>query len=146
MGRARGPGAGPVSNRDPYTKCPDCGFAAPPESMDYVLTGPPPGGEIDWSEPVHVTCMICGARHVIGLADVLEADSQTSCKRCAATVAYPAGAARVQCTGCGLFLTGPDLSDAQRDELRIAEGLRGMALREQVRVAKERAARRGAGQ
>jgi hypothetical protein len=29
---------------DPYSRCPDCGFIAPPESMEYTLTS---GGEID---------------------------------------------------------------------------------------------------
>jgi hypothetical protein len=115
-----------VSAADPHSRCPDCGFAAPPESMDYALTGPSPGGEIDWTEPVHVRCMICGAAHGIGLADVLEPDSETARRRCAAAVAYRAGAARVQCTGRGLFLLGPDLTEAQREELRIAEGLRGL--------------------
>jgi LSD1 subclass zinc finger protein len=134
-----------VSVGEPYSRCPDCRFIAPPESRDNVLAGPPPGGEIDWTEPVHVRCMICGAVHDIGPADVLQADAEMTCKRCDATVPYPAGAARVQCTECGLFLLGPDLTEAKREELRITEGLRGLALRERVRVAKERAARRGAG-
>lgn len=91
---------------DPYTRCPDCKFIAPPESMDYALTGPPPDGDIDWSCPVHVTCMICHARYDITAADVLQADATMACKRCAASVTYPHGAARVQCTSCGLFAAG----------------------------------------
>jgi LSD1 subclass zinc finger protein len=63
------------------------------------------------------------------------------CKRCSATVTYPAGAARVQCTGCGLFLLGPDLDDAQREELHITEGLSDLALRETYLAARKRAER-----
>jgi LSD1 subclass zinc finger protein len=111
-----------VSAAGPYSRCPDCRFIAPPESMDYALTGPPPDSGIDWSRPVHVTCMICHAHHDITAADVVQAGAVMSCKRCAAPVAYPAGAARVRCTGCGLFLLGPDLDDAQREELRITRG------------------------
>jgi LSD1 subclass zinc finger protein len=74
--------------------------------------------------------MICHARYDITAADVVQADATMVCKRCAATVAYPAGAARVQCTGCGLFLVGPDLDDAQLEELRITEELAALALRE----------------
>jgi DNA-directed RNA polymerase subunit RPC12/RpoP len=133
-----------VTARDPYTRCPDCGFVAPPESMDYVLAGRE-SGDIDWGQPVHVRCMICGAAHDIGAGAVLRADAEMACRHCGTTVPHPAGAARVQCPGCGVFLLGPDLSTAQQDELRIAEGLRGLALRERVRVAKERAALRARG-
>lgn len=110
--------------------------------MDYALTSRD-SGEIDWGYPVHVRCMVCGAQHTIGQADVLQVDAEMTCKRCAVIVAYPAGAARVLCTGCGLFLMGPDLTDTQRDELRIAEGLRGLALAERLRIAKELATHRG---
>jgi hypothetical protein len=99
---------------DLYSRCPDCGFIAPPESMDYTLR---PDDEIDWERPVHVTCLVCHARHDITSADVLQADAETACKRCAAAVTHPAGAARVRCTGCGLFLLGPDLDETQREEL-----------------------------
>jgi hypothetical protein len=107
--------------------------------MSYALTAPPPDGDIDWTRPVHVTCMICHAHYDITAADVLQAAAVMTCKRCAATVAYPAGAARVQCTGCGLFLPGSDLDDAQREELRITEGLAALALRETCLAAKRRA-------
>src|ERR1022692_856367 len=60
--------------------------------MDYTLT---PDDEIDWERPVHVTCLVCHARHDITGADVLQADTETARKRCAAAVTYPAGAARV---------------------------------------------------
>jgi hypothetical protein len=33
----------------PYTRCPDCGFIAPPESMDYALT--PGEGSIGTGRP-----------------------------------------------------------------------------------------------
>lgn len=64
-------------------------------------------GDIDWDRPVRVTCLLCHARHDLTAADVLQAGAQTTCKRGAATVTYPVGAARIRCTGCGLFLLGP---------------------------------------
>ncbi len=127
---------------DPYTRCPDCGFIVPPESMDYALT--PCSGGIDWAWPVRVTCPCCHASYVIGAGDVLPPDAETTCHRCGATAAHPARAARVRCSGCGLLLLGPDLTPAQRDELRITEGLTGLAARAAVQAAKaRRAARRG---
>jgi LSD1 subclass zinc finger protein len=130
-----------VTTPDPYTRCPDCKFIGLPGSMDYSLTGPPPGGDIDWSPPVHVSCMTCHARYDVTAADVLQADATMVCKRCLASVPYPAGAARVQCAGCGLFLVGPDLDQAQRAELDITERLAGLALRETYLAAKRRAGR-----
>ena len=124
---------------DPYTRCPDCKFIGLPGSMDYTLTGPPPDGDIDWARPVHVSCMTCHARYDITAADVLHADAVMTCKRCSASVGYPAGAARVRCTGCGLFLVGQDLDEAQRAELDITERLAGLALRETYLAAKRRA-------
>jgi hypothetical protein len=124
---------------DPYTRCPDCGFIAAPESMDYTLT---PGGGVDWDRPVRVTCMCCHASHHIGAGDMLPLDAQMTCHRCGAVAACPSGAARVQCTGCGLFLLGPDLTAAQRDELAVTEGLAGLALRETYLAARGRAQRR----
>ncbi len=61
------------------------------------------------------------------------------CKRCSASVAHPSGAARVQCTCCGLFLVGPDPDQSQRAELDITERLAGLALRETYLAAKQRA-------
>jgi hypothetical protein len=110
--------------------------------MDYTLTD---GGGIDWDRPVRVTCLCCHASHIIGAGDVLQADAETICHRCGAAAAYPAGAARVQCPGCGLFLLGPGLTAAQRNELAVTEGLAGLALRETYLAAKERAARRQSG-
>ena len=124
---------------DPYTRCPDCKFIGLPGSMDYALTGPPPDGGIDWSQPVHVSCMICRARYDITAADVLHADATMVCKRCAASVTYPSGAARVQCSGCGLFLVGPELDEAQRAELDVTERLAALALREAYLAARHRA-------
>jgi LSD1 subclass zinc finger protein len=83
--------------------------------------------------------MICHAHHDITAGDVLQADAEMTCKHCAAPVAYPAGAARVRCTGCGLFLLGQDLDDAQCEEMRITEGLARLALRETYLAAKRRA-------
>ena len=107
--------------------------------MDYSLTGSPPDGDVDWARPVHVSCMICHGRYDITAADVLQADATMVCKRCSASVTYPHGAARVQCTGCGLFLVGPDLNEAQRAELDITERLAAFALRETYLAAKRRA-------
>jgi hypothetical protein len=129
-----------VTSPDPYTRCPDCKWIAPPESMDYALAD---SGGIDWDWPVNVTCLCCHAHHTITADEVLPLDSQATCQRCGASVACPAGAARVRCTGCGLFLLGPDLTQAQREELRVTEGLAGLALRETYLAAKDRAARRG---
>ena len=84
---------------DPYTRCPDCGFIAPAESMDYTLTA---AGGIDWDRPVRVTCLCWRASHDIGAGDVLPADGEMTCHRCGPAAAHPAGAARVQCPGCGL--------------------------------------------
>jgi predicted Zn finger-like uncharacterized protein len=119
---------------NPYTRCRDCGFIAPPESMDYAVTA---DGAIRWDQAVRVTCPCCHASYAITDADVLPAGAATTCHRCSAEVAYPAGAARIRCTGCGLFLLGPDLDDRQREELRITEGLAAVALRETYRAATE---------
>jgi predicted RNA-binding Zn-ribbon protein involved in translation (DUF1610 family) len=127
---------------DPYTRCPDCGFIAPPESMDYTLTA---ADGIDWDRAVRVTCLCCRASHHIGARDMLPLDTQMTCHRCGAVAACPAGAARVQCPGCGLFLVGPDLTAAQREELAVTEGLAGLALRETYLAARERAAQRRTG-
>jgi LSD1 subclass zinc finger protein len=88
-----------------------------------------------------MTCLLCRARHGITAAAVLQADAETAWKRCAATVTYPAGAARIRCTDCGLFLLGPDLDEPQRAQLRITEGLAGLALRETYLAARQRAGR-----
>jgi predicted Zn finger-like uncharacterized protein len=127
----------PVSAAELYACCPGCGFIAPPESMDYALTGPPPDGDIDWSQPVHVTCMICRAHYDITGASVPLADAEVACKRCDTAVAYPAAAARVRCTGCGLFLIGPGLDARQLEELRSTEGLANVALREAYVAARK---------
>lgn len=87
---------------------------------------------------MHVSCMICHARYDITAADVLAADSEMTCKRCFTSAPYPAGAARVQCPGCGLFLVGLDLDEAQRAELDITERLAGLALRETYLATKRR--------
>jgi len=128
-----------VSAFDPYSRCPDCRFIAPPESMEYALTS---DGGTDWDWPVRVTCLVCHARHVITAADVVQADAVMTCKRCGAAVTHPAGAARIGCTGCGLFLLGPDLDASQHEELRITEGLASLALRETYLAARQRAERR----
>jgi hypothetical protein len=128
-----------VSAADPYSRCPDCPVhrAAGVDGLRAYRAAP--DGDVYWSRPVHVPCMICHAHHDITAADVVQADAEMACKRCAGAVVCPAGAARVQCTGCGLFLLGQDLDDAQREELRITEGLAGLALRETYLAAKRRA-------
>lgn len=130
-----GPGA-----TDIYTRCPDCGLIGPPSSMDYAIAD---GGGIDWGSRIEVRCMICHAVHSPGPGDVLPLDDAMTCKRCGASAPCPAGAARVRCPGCGLFLTGHQLTGQQIEELRIAEGLAGTALRERWRIAKEAARQRG---
>jgi hypothetical protein len=132
---------GTAMTADPYTRCPDCGFTAPPESMDYAAA---PGGGIDWDRPVRVTCPCCHARYPISAADVLPPDAGMTCHRCGTSAPHPGGAARVRCPGCGLFLLGPALTPAQRAELRITEGMTGLAARAAVQAAKDRrTARRG---
>ncbi len=75
-----------VGAAQPYLRCPDCGFIAPPEPMDYALT---PAGEIDWDRPVRVRCLGCHASLTIGAGDVLQAGAQTTGHRCGATAAIP---------------------------------------------------------
>jgi hypothetical protein len=109
--------------------------------MDYTLTA---DGGIDWDRAVRVTCLCCHASHPVGGGDVHQADAETTCHRCGSAAPYPVGSARVQCTGCGLFLLGPDLTAAQRDELAVTEGLAGLPLPEAYLAAKARATRRRA--
>jgi len=91
-----------------------------------------------------VTCPCCHASYVIAAGDVLPPDAEMTCHRCGTGAPHPAGAARVLCPGCGLFLLGPDLTPAQRDKLTVTEGLTGLAARAAVQAAKaRRAARRG---
>jgi predicted nucleic acid-binding Zn ribbon protein len=134
---------GTIMTADPYTRCPDCGFTAPPESMDYLLTLD--GAGIDWGRPVRVTCMCCHAGYHITEGDVLPSDAEMTCHRCGACAPHPVGAARVRCPGCGLFLLGPDLTSSRRDELRITEGMTGLAARALVQAAKDRRAARHGG-
>lgn len=107
--------------------------------MEYTLTGPPPGGDVDWSKPVHVSCMICRARYDITATDVVPVDSEMTCRRCGVVTACPAKAARIQCSGCRVFLIGAGLDDARRTELDITERLAGQALRETYLAAMRRA-------
>jgi len=126
---------------DIYTRCPGCGFVSQPSSMSYVLAAD--GTGIDWDRPVEATCMICHATHSPGPADAPPLDDVMTCTRCGASAPCPTGAARVRCPGCGLFLTGRRLTSQQREELRIAEGLAGLALRERWLAAKEAARQAG---
>jgi len=125
---------------DIYTRCPDCGLIGPPSSLDCAIAD---DGGIDWTARVEVRCVICHAVHSPGPGDVLPTDDVMTCKRCQAAVACPAGAARVRCPGCGLYLTGHQLTGQQLEELRIAEGLAGTALRARWLAAKEAARARG---
>lgn len=119
---------------DPYTRCPDCTFIVPPESMDYALR---PGSDgIDWTQPVRVACPCCHATYATSAADVLPADAAMSCSRCGTNAPHPAGATRIRCPGCGLFLLGPDLTASELDELSITEGLTGLAARAAVKAAR----------
>ncbi len=127
----------------PYTRCPDCGFIVPPESMDFGLT--PDRAGIDWNRPVRVTCPCCHAGYPISAGDMVPPDAEMTCHHCGTGAPHPAGAARVLCPGCGLFLLGPDLSTSQRGELRITEGMTGLAARAAVQAAKDRRAPRRGG-
>jgi hypothetical protein len=121
---------------EPYTRCPGCGFIAQPSSMDYMLGD---RGGTDWTRSVRVSCTCCHHRYLIGRDDVLPLTAEQSCPRCTGTVtACAAGAGRVRCTGCGVYLIGSGLSDAQRDELRITEGMASLALRESYLAALQR--------
>jgi hypothetical protein len=127
----------------PYTRCPSCGFAAQPGSMNYLLTA---DRGIDWTGTVHASCGICGRDHVITRADVLPLGAQHTCPRpgCGAVTPCPASAARVRCHRCGLYGIGPGAStDAARAELELQERLHGFELRQAVLRARRSRSRDG---
>jgi hypothetical protein len=111
---------------DPYTRCPDCGFIAPPESMDYTLT---PGDGIDWDRAVRVTCLVCHGSHHIGGGDVLQAAAETTCHRCGAPVAYRPERPGSSVSAAGCSCSGRTWTPGGGDELAVTEGLAGLALR-----------------
>lgn len=125
----------PLSPGAIYIRCHGCGFTAPPSSMSYVRTAD--GTGIDWSQRVEATCMICHAVGSPGPADVMALDDAMTCPRCQADAPCPAGAARVQCPGCGLFLVGHHVTGRQWEELRDAEARASAALRTRWLLAKQ---------
>jgi hypothetical protein len=125
---------------EPYTRCPAYRFIARPSSMDYVISS---GGGPDWDHPVRVSCMCCHHSYVIGRGDVLPLTAGQPCPRCPAVVtACAAGAARVRCAGCGVYLAGSGLDAAERERLAVSEGQAAVALRERYVAALRRAGRR----
>jgi len=128
----------------PYTLCPHCGLITPPTAMEYAVAGPG-SDEILWTRPAEVTCCACQRRHLITEVDVLPNDAQTTCRRtgritCTAVTAHPAGAARICCTGCGLYMEG-DVDEATAARREVTEALWGVEAAATVRVARERARR-----
>src|SRR6266571_4376563 len=114
----------------PYTRCPRCGLAAQPGSMNYRTAT---GGGIDWTGAVHASCGICGQEHVITRDQALPLDAEHTCPRpgCAAVTPCPASAARVRCHRCGLYGIGPGAAtSAARAELDLQERLHGFELRQ----------------
>lgn len=126
-----------VDTRGWYTRCPECGWIAPPSSMDYGVTAD--CAAVDWERPATASCMCCHATYAISEADLLALDSEMTCHRCEAAVACPAGAARAQCTGCGLLLLGAELSERQVGDLTATEGAAARALRARYIAARARA-------
>jgi DNA-directed RNA polymerase subunit RPC12/RpoP len=112
---------------DIYIRCRACGFTSPPSSMSYVRSAD--GTGIDWSQRVEATCMICHAAGSPVPADAMALDDAMTCPRCQAAAPCPAGAARVRCPGCGLFLVGHRLTGRQQEELRATETSAAAALR-----------------
>lgn len=124
---------------EPYTRCPACLFVAQPSSMEYA-TGP--DGGPDWDHPVRVSSMCCHHSYVIARGDVLLLTAGQPCPRCPAVMtACAAGAARVRCAACGVYLVGSGLSAAERDRLAVIEGAAAVALREKYVAALRRAGR-----
>ena len=116
----------------PYTRCPSCGLAAQPGSMDYRRTD---DGGIDWSAAAHTSCGICGHTRDITRSQVLPLDAEYTCPRsgCGAVTPCPGCAARVQCHWCGVYGTGPGAtSDKDRAHLADVERLHGLELRQAV--------------
>ena len=122
----------------PYTRCPWCGFAAQPGSMNYRITA---DGGIDWTGTVHVGCGICGREQVITRDQVLPLGARHTCPRpgCGAVTACPASAARVRCARCGVYGFGPGAATGTaRAELELTERRHGLELRQAVLHAHHR--------
>jgi hypothetical protein len=116
----------------PYTRCPSCGLAAQPGSMNYRRAD---GGGIDWSGAAHTSCGICGHTHDITHSQVLPLNAKYTCPRsgCGAVTPCPDSAARVQCHWCGVYGTGPGAtSDKDRAYLAAVERLHGLELHQAV--------------
>jgi hypothetical protein len=116
----------------PYTRCPSCGLAAQPGSMDYRRAD---DGGIVWSGAAHASCGLCGRNHDIICSQVLPLDAEYTCPRsgCGAVTPCPGAAARVQCHWCGVYGTGPGAaSDKDRAYLADVERLHGLELRQAV--------------
>ena len=108
--------------------------------MEYAIG---PDGGPDWDHPVRVSCMCCHHSYVIGRGDVLPLEAGQACPRCSGVVtACAAGAARVRCAGCGVYLVGSGLDASERERLSVTEGQAAVALRERYAAALRRAGRR----
>jgi hypothetical protein len=122
----------------PYTRCPSCGLAAQPGSMDYRRAD---GGGIDWSGAAHASCGICGRNHDITRGQVLPLDAEHTCPRsgCGAVTPCPGSAARVRCHWCGVYGIGPGTAiQTARAELELQERLHAFELRQAVLRARRR--------
>jgi hypothetical protein len=125
---------------DVYLWCPDCGFISQPTSMSYVRAS---DGGIDWSRPVEACCQVCHSVLSPGPGDAPPLDDVMTCSRCQAAAPCPAGAARVRCPECGLFLTGHRLTGPQHEALRTAERHAATSLRTRWLIAKQAARQHG---
>lgn len=138
------PAGVPVDDMDGwYTRCPDCGLVGPAAAAEIPLTGPPPHGVPDWTQPVRVRCFHCGHSHPIRVADVLGFNAQHVCPRagCGALTPVPSTAAEVVCRTCRLYAPGP-ATRADRmvaDQRHAAQTLHTLELQHRVREGKRRA-------
>jgi hypothetical protein len=123
----------------PYTRCPSCGLAGEPGSMDYRRAD---GGGIDWSGAAHASCGFCGRTHEVTRDQVLPLDGEYTCPRdgCGTVTPCSGFAARVRCDWCGVYGFGPGAaSDADRAHLLEVERLHALELRQAVLSAHRRA-------
>ena len=126
----------------PYTRCPSCGLAGEPGSIDYRRAD---GGGIDWSGAAYASCGFCGRTHDITRDQVLALDAEYTCPRdgCGAMTPCPGSAARVRCHWCGVYGFGPGTaSSTDRTHLHEVERLHALELRQAVLSASRRADRR----
>jgi hypothetical protein len=115
----------------PYTRCPSCGLAAQPGSMNYRLAD----GGIDWSGAMHASCGISAARTTSPTARCCPSTPSTPARDLAAAPSHRAQAPLPGCsaTGAGVYGTGPGAaSDKDRAYLADVERLHSIELRQAV--------------